>query len=94
MTISMVKKKGLGKMKQYLDRKGFSNFPFQGKQMTKMRIKRMERDDDFLMFSFPFPILYVAKNKCNSRSRFVSPNMGKKTFFITRPFISFTLQKD
>jgi hypothetical protein len=48
-------KKRMGKMKQYLDRKGFSNFPYQRKQMTKMRIKRIERDDDFFKcFHFPF----------------------------------------
>ncbi len=43
----MVKKRDWEKLKQYLDRKGFSNFPYQRKQMTKMRIKRIERDDDF-----------------------------------------------
>jgi hypothetical protein len=50
-------KKRMGKMKQYLDRKGFSNFPYQRKQMTKMRIKRIERDDDFFNVFISFAYL-------------------------------------
>ncbi len=50
-------KKRMGKMKQYLDRKGFSNFPYQRKQMTKMRIKRIERDDDFFKVFISFSYL-------------------------------------